>query len=511
MTTERMTETPSKQVSNDPLGRARMMLQAGQWAAAQFRSYGPGEVERIVEAVARAGYERSEELARATVEETGFGVAEHKTTKNQISSRGIVEHYRSEDLVTPRVDGERRIVQVPKPAGVIFALIPSTNPVSTLFFKVLLALMTRNAIVVSPHPMAQHVSIDACNTLRDAALQAGAPRGAIQIVDEPSIPLIHALMEDPHTNVIVATGGTGVVRAAYRSGMPAIGVGPGNAPVVVDRTADPAAAARHIVNSKAFDNSLLCSAESVLIADSRIADRLTQQLKRNGAHICTPQEVDQLRAYLFRDGHLNLEAVGKAAGFVAQQAGIRTAPKTRVLMAPIPLLIPEEPLATEKISPVLGFNIQPDPGAAIAAARATLRIGGAGHSAAVHSEDPDTVIAYAQAVNVLRVVVNAPNSTGVAGFDTKLAPTMTVGTGFTGRSSLGENLEPRHLVNWCQVAYNKDEKVPFPDFAAIRPWERLAEAHQSPELEERSDVSAELREQIRQLVLHELQDLIRTS
>lgn len=503
--------SPSKQVSNDPVARARMMLQAGQWASAHFRSYGAEDVRRIVDAVARAGYERSEELAKTTVEETGFGVAADKTTKNQISSLGIAEHYRSEDLVTPRVDEERRIVQMPKPAGVIFALIPSTNPVSTLFFKVLLALMTRNAVVVSPHPLARRVSIDACQTLRDAARRAGAPRDAIQIVDEPSIPLIEALMEDPHTNVIVATGGTGVVRAAYRSGTPAIGVGPGNAPVVVDRTADPAVAARHVANSKAFDNSLLCSAESVLIADAPIAQRLTQELKRNGAHICTPQETDQLRAYLFRDGHLNLEPVGKAASFVAQQAGIRTGSQPRVLVAPVPLLIPEEPLASEKISPVLALNVQPDPAAAIRAARATLRVGGAGHSAAIHSNDANTVIAFAQAVDVLRVVVNAPNSTGVAGFDTNVAPTMTVGTGFTGRSSLGENLEPRHLVNWCKVAYNKDHKVPFPDYGAIRPWERLAQAHQSSELEERPDVSNELREQIRLLVLQELQDLVGAS
>jgi acyl-CoA reductase-like NAD-dependent aldehyde dehydrogenase len=511
MTTERATSASSRKVSNDPVARARMMLQAGQWAAAHFRTYSAADVRRIVDAVARAGYERSEQLARATVEETGFGVAEHKTTKNQISSLGIVEHYQSEDLVTPRVDEERRIVEVPKPAGVIFALIPSTNPVSTLFFKVLLALMTRNAVVVSPHPLARRVSTDACQTLQDAAVRAGAPRDAIQIVDEPSIPLIEALMEDAHTNVIVATGGTGVVRAAYRSGTPAIGVGPGNAPVVVDRSADPAVAARHIVTSKAFDNSLLCSAESVLIADAPIAGRLTEELKRNGAHVCSPQEVDQLRAYLFPDGHLNLEAVGKAATFVAQQAGIRTASRTRALVTPVPLLIPEEHLASEKISPVLAFNVQPDPGAAIRAARGVLRIAGAGHSAAIHSNDPDTVIAFAQAVDVLRVVVNAPNSTGVAGFDTNVAPTMTVGTGFTGRSSLGENLAPRHLVNWCRVAYNKDTSVPFPDYRAIRPWERQPETEHSPEPDERSDVSSELREQIRQLVLQELRDLVGSS
>ncbi|HLY48718.1 MAG TPA: aldehyde dehydrogenase family protein [Solirubrobacteraceae bacterium] len=495
-------------VSNDPVARARMMLQAGQWAAARFRAYDHGSVRNIVAGVARAGHEHATALAKATVEETGYGVAEDKATKNRIASLGIAEHYDGDDFVTPRVDAQHRIVEVPKPAGVIFALIPSTNPVSTLYFKVILALMTRNAVVVSPHPGARQVCMDACALLRDAALQAGAPRGTIQIVDEPSIPLIEALMGDPHTNVILATGGTGVVRAAYQSGTPAIGVGPGNAPVMVDRTADAAAAAKDLVDSKAFDNSLLCSAESVLIADAEIAKRLTAELTRAGAHICAPEETERLRSYLFPDGHLNLEAVGQSAATVARSAGIRTSTRTRLLVTPLALVIPEEPLASEKMCPVLGLNIQPDPGAAIRAARAVLRVAGAGHSAAIHSNDPDVVIAFSEALDVLRVVVNAPNSTGVAGFDTNVAPTMTVGTGFTGRSSLGENLEPRHLVNWSRVAYNKNEAIAFPDFEALRPWERIFKPQGIPHVEETTDASQELREQIRQLVLEELRDLV---
>jgi acyl-CoA reductase-like NAD-dependent aldehyde dehydrogenase len=505
-----MSDAAQRQVANDPIARARMMLQAAEWAAVRFRTYNSDAVHKIVDAVARAGYERAGELARTTVEETGFGIVEHKTTKNQIASLGIAEHYAAEDFVTPRVDAERRIVRVPKPAGVIFALIPSTNPVSTLYFKVILALMTRNAVVISPHPLARQVCLDACATLRDAAAAAGAPRDAVQIVDEPSIPLIEALMGDAHTNVIVATGGTGVVRAAYRSGTPAIGVGPGNAPVVVDRSADVAAAARDLVDSKAFDNSLLCSAESVLVADEPIAERLTEELRRSGAHVCTGEETERLRSYLFHDGHLNLDVVGLKATTVAQSAGIRVSPRTRLLVAPISLVIPEEPLASEKMCPVLALNVQPDPGAAIRAARGVLRIAGAGHSAAIHSNDPDVVIAFAQAMDVLRVVVNAPNSTGVAGFDTNIAPTMTVGTGFSGRSSLGENLEPGHLVNWSSVAYNKKETVVFPDYDAQRPWERTLGDYETPQRDDGRDVSGELREQIRRLVLEELRELTNT-
>jgi len=496
-------------VQDDPVARARMMLQAAQWAAAEFAAYDRDATRRIVEAVADAAYERAGEYAELAVRETGFGVAAHKRTKNEIASRGIAEHYRDHDFVTPRPDPDRRILEIPRPAGVIFGLTPSTNPVSTLYFKVLLALMTRNAIVLSPHPLAKQCCVAATRVLAEAAAAAGAPRDAIQIVDEPSIPLVEALMGDVNTSVILATGGTGVVRAAYSSGNPALGVGPGNAPVVVDATADLSRAARDLVASKAFDNSLLCSSESTLIAEAAIAPRLAKELQRAGAHLCTPEERDRLRKFLFPDDRLNLEVVGKDARTVASMAGLRVAPRTQVLLAPIELVVAEEPLAREKMCPVLAVAVRPDAGAAIKAAQAVLRIAGAGHSAAIHSGDADTVFAFADAVDVLRVVVNAPNSTGVAGFDTHLAPTMTVGTGFAGRSSIGENLEPGHLVNWSRVAYAKDTAIAFPDYGALRPWERRAAPPAPLPPVPSDDASAALREQIRRLVLEELRELVR--
>ena len=507
-----MTASGAQAVQGDPVARARMMLQAAGWAASRFEHYDRAAVTTIVDAVARAGYDHAGKYAEWAVRETGFGVVEHKKTKNEIASLGIAEHYRDDDFVTPRVVAERRIVEVPRPAGVIFALTPSTNPVSTLYFKVILALMTRNSIVVSPHPMAVECCLAATRTLAEAAARAGAPPDVIQIVDEPSIPLIETLMAEVHTNVIVATGGTGVVRAAYASGNPALGVGPGNAPVAVDGTADVRAAARQLLESKAFDNSLLCSSESVLLVEEAAADELLAEMRRAGAHVCDPSERDRVREYLFPGGRLNTDAVGRDAATVARGAGVRVAQGTRVLLTPLDLIVDEEPLAHEKMCPVLSFNVQPDVGAMIRSARAVLRIGGAGHSAAIHSTDPAHVMAYAAAVNVLRVVVNAPNSTGVAGFDTNLAPTMTVGTGFTGRSSVGENLGPKHLVNWCQVAYNKDASIAFPDYEDTRPWERARElARPRPEsfdMSEFEDPSAALREQIRRLVLEELHDLV---
>jgi len=452
------------------IAQAGHMLERARWAARAYAEYDRGSVEAIVHAVAEAGYAEAERFAAAAVAETQMGVAAHKVVKNQACSRGIVEHYRGEDFVTPRIDTARKIVEVPRPAGVVLALTPTTNPVATVYFKTLLALMTRNAVVICPHPRAKQCSAEAARLLADAAVAAGAPDGIVQVVDEPTIPLVEALMGDERTDVIVATGGTGVVRAAYSSGNPALGVGPGNVPVLVDASADVAAAARRIVDSKAFDNSVLCTNESVLIAEESIAESLRSALTRAGAYVLGEDEAQRLRAYMFPDGHLNTDVVGRDASWIAGQAGLRVTPKTRVLVAPFDMVVTEEVLAHEKLSPVLGFTTVADAARGIRAARAVVRIGGAGHSAAIHSENPHVITEYAAQVPVLRVSVNVGNSTGSAGLDTNLDPSMTIGTGFVGRSSIGENLRPHHLLNWTRIAYNSDPAVAMPEFGGISPW-----------------------------------------
>jgi acyl-CoA reductase-like NAD-dependent aldehyde dehydrogenase len=261
-----------------------------------------------------------------------------------------------------------------------------------------------------------------------------------------------------------------VVRAAYGSGNPAIGVGPGNVPVLVDGTADLRAAAHRLVESKAFDNSVLCTNESVLIVEDSIADRFVRELERAGAGMLGADDAQRLRDFMFPYGRLNVEVVGKDAAWIAQQAGFRVGPRTKVLVAPFDVAVPEEPLTHEKLSPVLGMIRVPNPAAGIATARAIVRIAGAGHSAAIHSTNPATVMQYAADVPVLRVSVNVGNSTGSSGLDTNLAPTMTVGTGFVGRSALGENLQPKHLVNWTRIAYNNDPAEVMPTYAGLSPW-----------------------------------------
>jgi acyl-CoA reductase-like NAD-dependent aldehyde dehydrogenase len=350
--------------------------------------------------------------------------------------------------------------------------------------------------------MARKVCAEAVHLLAEAAVAAGAPDGCLQVVEEPTIPLIEALMSDDGVDVIVATGGTAVVRAAYRSGNPSLGVGPGNVPALVDASADVAQAARCLADSKAFDNSILCTNESVAIVDERVADAFERELERNGAHVLDEQESARARDALYPEGRIQTALAGKDAAALAAAAEIDVPSGTRVLVAPFPLIVPEEPLALEKLFPLLGLVRVPDAARGIDAARALLRIGGGGHSAVIHSRDPRTILAYGTAVRVLRVAVNAPGSTGSAGLDTNLAPTMTVGTGFFGRSSLTENLQPQHLTQWTRVAYATEE--PFGEFDGLEPWS----ARPEPAPVARPAENGLTRDDLRQLILDELRELV---
>jgi acyl-CoA reductase-like NAD-dependent aldehyde dehydrogenase len=336
--------------------------------------------------------------------------------------------------------------------------------------------------------------------------------------------LIDALMTDERTDVILATGGVAVVRAAYSSGNPAIGVGPGNVPVLVDASADLTRAAGKLVTSKAFDNSVLCTNESVLIVEESVADRFLREMERQGAHVLDPADRDRVRDTLFPQGRFDTSLVGKSAPAIAAKAGVRVPGRTRILVAPFDLAVDEEPLAHEKLCPVLGVTRVPTAQRGIRTAVAVLRIGGAGHSAVIHSKDPQVVMDYAAAVNVLRVAVNEGGSTGSAGFGTSLAPSMTIGTGFAGRSSLGENLEPKHLVNLTRIAYSTDPSEVFPSYDGMVPWRAPLTAvppypvasnlapsgltAPTPSAASNGGTS-ELREELRRLIIEELTTIIR--
>lgn len=505
---------------------AKQMVEKARWAAEAFSTYGRAEVLRIARAVAEAGHAQAQRYAQWAVEETGFGVVEHKVIKNKACSVGLFELYQDQDFTGTRIDEERKILEIARPAGVVFALTPSTNPVATVFYKIMLCLLTRNAIIISPHPMAKACCADAAKLLAQAAETAGAPDGVIQVIDEPSLPIVETVMKSDRIDVILATGGTPVVRAAYSSGNPAIGVGPGNVPAYVDETADVAHAAKAIAESKSFDNGILCTNESAVIAHGAIAQTLEQELKRNGCHICSSEERDRLEKTLFPDGKFDISLIGKDAEIIAQKAGFRVAPRTRVLVAPLDRVGDDYPLSREKLCPVLGLYVAATREAAMIACRAMTRRSGGGHSAAIHAKDPDIILRYGAEMNVLRIAVNVGNSLAASGFETHLAPTMTIGTGFFGRSSVAENVGPQHLLQWVKMAWNKDDRIEMPSFAATRSSEKPRIGVRSegeidydfgnhPPGVASSSVarpargSDDIRAEIRRIILEELQELAR--
>lgn len=444
---------------------ADLILTRARWASETFRGYDRQQTQAIVKAVADVAHEKAQEYAEWAVRETGFGVVAHKRLKAEASSRGLVDYYRDHDFVNPHVDRERMIIEIPRPAGVVFALAPATNPIATVYFKILSALMTRNAIVFSAHPASRECCNHATRLLAEVAERAGAPDGVIQTIDEPTIPLIDEFMRSDKTSVILATGGMAMVRAAYSSSNPALGVGPGNGPIVVDDTVDCKKTAGYLVDSKSFDNGILCTADSIAIVYRSIAKQLRIDMERVGAYFCKEDEIPLLREFMFGAGSLNVEGVvGRDAPLIARDAGIRVPPRTRILVAPIEKIGIDEPLSKEKLSPILGWFVANGKSEAFTQARATLRLTGAGHSAAIHSTDPQTILDYANTVEAYRVIANAALSQGASGLTTNLAPTMTVGTGFFGRSSVGENVGPMHLVHWTRVAYAKDAAMDMSAF-----------------------------------------------
>jgi acetaldehyde dehydrogenase / alcohol dehydrogenase len=482
--------------------QAKLKVERSRWAAVKFQKLDRAATGRIVQAVAEAAHAKAQFYAEWAVRETGMGVVAHKRQKNEACSRGLVEMYGQEDFVAPRIDNARKIVDLPRPAGVIYALIPVTNPVATVYFKTIMALMTRNAIILSPHPGAKEVCADAARMLSAAACAAGAPDGVIQVIEDPTIPLIEKLISDERVDLVIATGGPAVVKAAYRSGNPAFGVGPGNAPVLVDDTADLKLAARRIVASKAFDNSILCTNESTLLAFSSIADALLAALKAEGAHICTPDETGKLRKLLFSENGFNVAMIGKDAAIIAREAGF-SAPSAKILVTPVDLVQPEEKLVREKLCPVLAFARVGDIDQAISCSRSMMRTAGRGHSAAIHSNKEAHIMAFAAALPALRVAVNTGCSLGSSGFETNLGPSMTIGTGFAGGSSLSENLTPHHMVQYARIAYNKQASESFGDFNGMDPLHLPKPERTLPFAAAPTDLE-ELRRELRKIILEEL-------
>lgn len=449
----------SDQLSTETQAEVQRLFDLADKAAAEYAQFDLEAVERITGAVAQAAADKAAYYADWAVKETGFGNVEDKTAKNILTSAKVLESSNIAEYVEPQIDEQKKLIRFPKPAGVIVALAPSTNPVATVYYKSIISLMTRNAVILCPHPGANACCVDAADYLAEVAEKAGAPKGLIQILEQPSIPLVDALMKSDRNNLTLATGGPAMVRAAYSTSNPAIGVGPGNVACYVHKSADLSVAAANIVASKSFDNSVPCTCESVVLADASIADPLWQALGDNGAALISDvNQEHSLRALLFPEGRINPAAIGKSAQWIAQEAGIEIDPAAKVIVMKLDTIGRDEPLSKEKMFPVLGFMRVSDEAQARERAFSMLEMMGAGHSAVIHASDPAVVIRYGDALPVCRVAVNSPGVLGSSGMVNGLELSPVIGTGFFGRSSIDENVAPKHLIQWTQVAYTSDSE-----------------------------------------------------
>ena len=413
------------------------------------------EVDRVCMAMAEAGYQASDRLGRLAQEETGYGVAAHKKLKNQFGSRNVWESIR--DVKTVGVishDPVRRLYEIAWPMGIVAALIPSTNPTSTAFFKCLIAVKARNGIVVSPHPAAVRCTFEAVEAMRMAAEAAGAPKGLIACLQQVSLPGTQELMTHRHTAIILATGGTAMVRAAHSTGKPAYGVGPGNVPVYVDRSADLEKAARYIVASKAFDYSTICATEQSVIADRPIAATLLELMQREGAYLTNPQETEALRRALFHpDGSINTAVVGRSAQFVASYAGFTIPAHSRILLTPLTAVGRGEPLSHEKLTTVLGWYEADGWEKGCERCIELINTGGRGHTQIIYANDDKVIMAFGLEKPVFRILVNTMGTLGAIGLTAGVMPSMTLGSGGVGGAITGDNITATHLINVKRLAY----------------------------------------------------------
>jgi acetaldehyde dehydrogenase (acetylating) len=434
---------------------ARDLVAAAREAWQTWSKATQAEVDRVCAAMAEAGYQASERLGRLAQEETGYGVAAHKKLKNQFGSRTVWESIRDVKTVgVIRQDPARRLYEIAWPMGVVAALVPSTNPTSTSFFKCLIAVKARNAIVVSPHPSAARCTFEAVEAMRLAAEAAGAPKGLISCLQQISLPGTQELMTHRHTAVILATGGTAMVRAAHSTGKPAYGVGPGNVPVYVDRSADVDKAARYVVASKAFDYSTICATEQAVIADRPIAARLLERMRAEGAYVTDPHETDALRRALFQpDGSINTAVVGKSAQFVASYAGFSVPADRRILLAPLAKVGKEEPLSHEKLTTVLSWYEADGWEKGCELSIDIINTGGRGHTQIIYASDEKVIMAFGLEKPVFRILVNTMGTLGAIGLTAGVMPSMTLGSGGVGGAITGDNITATHLINVKRLAY----------------------------------------------------------
>ena len=420
------------------------------------------KLDAIVEAVAKAFSAAAAELADLAVQETGFGNADDKVTKNRFASEKVAAAIRGMKTVgVLRENNQDKLWEVGVPLGVIAAIVPSTNPTSTVCYKSLIALKSGNAIVFSPHPKAVCCTLRAAKIVAEAAERAGAPKGSVSCLSLASMAGCQELMGAEQVRLILATGGPAMVRSAYSSGKPAIGVGAGNGPAYIHHTADVKKALSHILKSKTFDYGTVCASEQSIIVERKLEDTVRREATQMGFYFMNEEEAGRLAKLLFRpNGALNPEIVGRSAEILAEKAGFAVPRGTRVLVAREEEAGPTHPYSSEKLCPVLAFYVMETETEVLSKVIQVLSHEGAGHTFAIHAEDRDVIRKFALQVPVSRFLVNTPAALGGIGASTNLFPALTLGCGAVGGSSSSDNIGPMDLINIRRVAWGVDNAAP---------------------------------------------------
>ena len=432
---------------------ARDIARLGKIATEKIADYTEEQIDKILKNMVKVAKENAVCLAEMAVEETGFGKVPDKTYKNHLASTILYDSIK--DMKTIGIikeDEINKLIEIAEPVGLVMGIVPSTNPTSTTIFKAMIAIKSRNAIVFSPHPSAAKCTIKAAKLMHDAAIEAGAPKDIIGCISIPTIGATNELMKSKEVAIIIATGGPGMVKAAYSSGKPALGVGAGNSPAYIERTADIEKAVRNIIASKTFDNGTICASEQSIICEECNHDAVVKEFKKQGGYFMTAEETDRVCALLFKNGHnMNAKLVGKSPQVIAKAAGISIPEGTKVLIGEQKGVGEGYPLSFEKLTTVLGFYTVKDWEEACELSIQLLQ-NGIGHTMSLHTEDRDMVIKFAKKP-AARILVNTGGSQGGTGASTGLMPSFTLGCGTWGGSSVSENVTPMHLVNIKRVAY----------------------------------------------------------
>ncbi|MGV8981830.1 acetaldehyde dehydrogenase (acetylating) [Clostridium sp.] len=417
------------------------------------------EIDKIVKAICDSAFNNAEKLAKMAEEETGFGKWQDKIVKNTFASKSVYEYIK--DLKTVGIineDKDKRLVEIAVPVGVIAGLIPSTNPTSTAIYKAMIAIKAGNSIVFSPHPMAKKCILETVRIISQAAVSAGAPEGAIGCMTMPTMQGTEQLMKHSDISLILATGGTPMVKAAYSSGNPAIGVGPGNGPAFIERSADIPLAVKRILDSKTFDNGTICASEQSIVVEACIKDKVISELKAQGAYFLNKEEADRLSGFILRgNGSMNPQIVGKSVEAIAKMANLNVPTGARVLIAEETNVGHKYPYSREKLAPILGFYCEENWKKACEKCIDILNNEGAGHTLIIHSNNEAIIREFALKKPVSRILVNTSGSLGGIGATTSLVPALTLGCGAVGGSATSDNVGPMNLLNIRRLAYGTCE------------------------------------------------------